>query len=729
MRPLAALLAALALAAWVVPDAGADAPAVARARWRVPGAEQSAGTVFFLETPSGVVAVGAAHSFDLARLARAEEVVFELGRTRQPVARSARLLAQPGLPFSAPGGTLRDDLVLFALDAPPQHVRVLRAGGPAREGERVVLLGIPGSIPRDEDDVFGRVRERDALRLEVELDVAVDLRGWGGAPLLSRDDGRVLGVLQAAWPSGSTLRVAASPVAAVLEAAGRPLDGGRGAPFASFAGEAAARARAAPPEPAAAARAEPSPRAAPPPPPHRPAARGPDAPRPIVRAEDRILEAGRLWLEIEYPDDGAVVSSPQGAFVAGRALAPRGSFRQIDVVFVLDTSASTNDPSGADVNGNGVVGQATFGGVGSLFGLGPTDPGDSILAAEVAAARRLLARLDPRSTRVGLVTFAGEPPQDGFLIGARAPSAALTEVALTSDYASVQRALDRVLERGPYGATHMAAGVDQALIELKGLRGAFSKADPNSEKIVVFLTDGQPTLPYGAHAESRNVEAVLRAAERSRRSSVRVFTFGIGEEALEGPLAIVGLAERTGGGFTPVRDPAVLADLIEDVDFANLERLTVRNVTRGEEATTLATGPDGSFGALVALAPGKNRIEVRARSSDGQETTAEVWIQHAPGAKDPPVPEALVASRNRLLEERLVQLKRARLEVERERAEQTRRELALEIEKERRRAQERAEAQRKELDLRVEDVDPDAPETAAPGAEAPGAEAPGAGRR
>jgi hypothetical protein len=691
--------------------ARADDPAVARARFRAGGADQAGGTVFFLQTPQGVAAVGAAHSFDLARLAAAPEVLFELGRSRRQVSRASRILTTPGLPFSSPGASIRDDFILFALDSPPAGVRVLHAGAPAKKGERVQLLGIPNAVPRDEDDVFGRVKAIDADRVEVELDVAYDLRGWGGAPVVSHDDGRVLGVVEAASPSGTTLLVAAAPIQAVLDAAAQPLDGGRGRAFARITppaakAETASAAETTAPSPEAArvvARSEP---AAPPPEPPAPARTRSEphgSARKSLLSGTEAVTPGQLILDVEYPSPDAIVGSSQGAFLAGRALAPKGRYRHIDVVFVIDTSGSTNDASGADINGNGVVGKPPLGTVGSLFGLGTSDPGDSILAAEVAAARRFLSRLDPRSTRVALVTFAGEPPEDGFVIGRRPSAPAMTEVPLTTDYEDVQRALDRVLERGPYGMTHMAAGVDQATIELLGLRGAFSKPDPESEKVVVFLTDGQPTLPYGPDMEQANIRAVLRAAERSRKAGVRVFTFGIGKEALEGPLAIVQLADITGGTFTPVRNPGTLGDIVEGVDFANLDSLTVRNVTNGNAATEVSTSPDGSWSALVPLAAGKNVIEITAHSSDGQVRTVRRQVQYAPGVPEPTLPPTLLASRNRLLEQRLVELRRARLAAEEQQAEQTRKELAVEIEKERAAAKERAEVQRKQLDIRVDD--------------------------
>ena len=105
----------------------------------------------------------------------------------------------------------------------------------------------------------------------------------------------------------------------------------------------------------------------------------------------------------------------------------------------------------------------------------------------------------------------------------------------------------------------MAAGVDQATIELLGLRGGSLGADPESEKIVLFFTDGQPTLPYEAGFEADNVRAVLRAADRARRAPASGSTPSrSARRPSTGPIATVEMAERTDGYFTPVRRPGDL---------------------------------------------------------------------------------------------------------------------------------------------------------------------------
>ena len=655
--------------------ASAEFPAVARARY---GAEQglARGTVFFLATPAGPVVVGAAHSFDRLKLAGSPEVVFELARSRAPIAASTRLLTLPGVGFADPGGSLRSDIVVFALDAPPDAVQVLQPGE-TRSGKRVAVFGVPGSVPRDQDAVEGEVRETSDEKLEIELDAPYDLRGWGGAPVVSRDDGRVVGLVQAAQPTGKTMRVLATPIGAVLYALRFPLEAGRGRGFATLRPPTA--------DIAQDARSEPAPASAAPPTKTPPPVRQTGPQRPVS-------------VSIEYPQDGAILGGADPtALLVGRALVPRSEGFTTDVVFVMDVSGSTTAPSGADVNGNGVIGAPPNSATDGLFALGSEDPGDSILAAEIAAVRRLLARLDPRYTRVALATFSGQMLDYGVL----AENPAVTEIALTNDYDDLQRALDRVLARGARGGTFMAAGVDQATSELLGQRGAFSRAEANSQKIIVFLTDGIPTLPFEGD-DPRNTITVMRAAERARDAKARIFSFGVGEEALAGPLALLELARITDGAFTPVHDPALLSDIFGEVEFAEVEELDVRNVSLGEAAHATAIGADGSFSAFVPLRTGRNDIEVVARASNGRSTTERVTVHFAPDAAVADVPAALLPIRNKLLELRLTQLRRARIAGEQERVESLRDRLAREIEAERAKAGERAAEQRKRLDLKIE---------------------------
>jgi hypothetical protein len=406
-----------------------------------------------------------------------------------------------------------------------------------------------------------------------------------------------------------------------------------------------------------------------------------------------------IHVEIEYPPNGAVVGEETcGTFVAGRALALHGELRRFDVMFVLDTSRSTSDASGTDINGNGIVGKPQLGRIGSIFDAGSADPGDSILAAEVAAARQLLRGFDPRSTRVGVVVFAGYPSQP------RAPARTLEP--LTDDYSQVERALEGALARDPAGSTHMAAGVDQATIELMGLRGARSLPSPNSAKIVLFFTDGQPTLPYGPTSERENVLAVFDAADRAARADVRIHSFAIGREALEGPVAVIEMAARTGGSFTPVPRPGDLVQLMRDVRFTSLREVGLRNATTGARARLFRLAADGSWVGFVELEPGPNRIEVVATADNGTDALRSLEVHLDPSLPPLAVVPNYIVRRNELLEVCLDDQRRVRVHLEERRVEQVVKKLRLEIERAREKAQDRAAKQRKSLELTIDEEAP-----------------------
>jgi hypothetical protein len=413
----------------------------------------------------------------------------------------------------------------------------------------------------------------------------------------------------------------------------------------------------------------------------------------------------RVQLEIEYPPDGAVVGrSACGLFVAGRAVAHERLLRRFDLAIVIDTSGSTMGPSGADIDGDGSIGEAVVVPLG--FGRGESrssDPGDSILAAEVAAARRLLTLVDRRLTRVTVVTFSGRAP--GAPIGQVHGRAARTREPLTPDYDRIERALDRILAEDPVGGTNMAAGIQQATLELLGMDGARSSPDPESRKLVLFFTDGQPTRPHDSPAD--NVRAVLEAAAQARLATVRIYSFALGPEALDGPIASIDMAAVTGGSFVPVRNAGDVVELIETVDFTQVAEVELRSATTREESYPFRATADGGWGGLVPVVPGINRIDVLARAADGTEARRKLQVRFDPEAESPAIPKSFSFQRNRLLEECLRDLRRHRSSAEARRAREIHKELVVEMDRERAKALRRAAEQRKALRLEVEE--PEAP--------------------
>jgi len=347
-------------------------------------------------------------------------------------------------------------------------------------------------------------------------------------------------------------------------------------------------------------------------------------------------------LEIEFPPEGGVVAEGGMAYVAGRTRSPFGSLGRIDAVLVIDASGSTAQPSGTDVDGDGTTAQLHVGGA--------RDAGDSVLAAEVAAARGLLDSMDARRARIAVVGFSGygypDRNRDGRSHRALSRSSAWTETPLTRERVALGAALDRLLARGADGMTDMAGALDRAVAALTGGPEAGAAPDPAAERVVVFLTDGTPTLPEPARPAD-NERAVVRAAERARAAGVRVHTFAIGPAALERPVAAVAMARATGGVFTPVRDPAHLAIAMQAVRVADYESLEIRNLTTGDGPERLRVGGDGTWDALVPLAAGRNRLQVRAAVA-GASVVRQRTVHYAPGRAEPFVPPDLADRRTRL---------------------------------------------------------------------------------
>jgi hypothetical protein len=118
--------------------------------------------------------------------------------------------------------------------------------------------------------------------------------------------------------------------------------------------------------------------------------------------------------------------------------------------------------------------------------------------------------------------------------------------------------------------------------------------------------------------------------------------------------------------------------------------------------------PDGHFAAVVAARDGANWIDVRARTTDGKESTLRVPVRLIPAATPQAMDARLLARRTRLFEDYLAELREKSVEIEAERDVEVLRTLQVEIERSR---AEQREAERK-LDLAVEDT-PSAPRTAA----------------
>jgi len=349
---------------------------------------------------------------------------------------------------------------------------------------------------------------------------------------------------------------------------------------------------------------------------------------PIAQAQDAMP----VQIEIRSPRLGETIRNKTDmAPLAGLAIAGARP-TSFDLVVVIDVSGSTAYPSGIDVDGDGVLGETQRSPIASSPETPNSDPEDSVLAAEIAAAKALLDGLDPARVHIGVVSFSGEVDPVTQRRLARGDDA-LLEQGLTPDYTAVRRALEAVLLRGPNGGTNMQAGVKLALRELAGLPGAVSRPRPQAKKVILFLTDGKPSLPFGlANVEDKeDMLAAIDAAQLAKVAGVTMNVYGLGPSAIDYPVAATEMAKATGGLYTPVRTPGDIVALLSGVSFANVEDVVAVNLTLMEWAgpNDILLAPDGSFQGFVPVRAGMNRIRVSALASDGSRGSTEFDLNFA----------------------------------------------------------------------------------------------------
>ena len=183
-----------------------------------------------------------------------------------------------------------------------------------------------------------------------------------------------------------------------------------------------------------------------------------------------VVGAAEPRVQILSPKDGSRISQEQNSiFVSGKVARDAGRSANVDIFLVIDVSGSTSMYAGMnlgdadqppDSSGFGMP-QITIGGM--SIGKPPVrNLRNSILAAEVAAARRLLLQLNSQTTRIGVLTFS---------------EGAKLMQPLTHDFEQVRRILDDILRAGPYGGTNMVEGIRMGITELMGLGTSEKRID------------------------------------------------------------------------------------------------------------------------------------------------------------------------------------------------------------------------------------------------------------
>jgi hypothetical protein len=329
-------------------------------------------------------------------------------------------------------------------------------------------------------------------------------------------------------------------------------------------------------------------------------------------------------LRIDAPAPGLETRLPLVEIAGG---AGRGATAGWDIALVLDLSESTLHPSGLDLDGDGPGGRtdpalvAAFQPVGfagpalakRLAGDPDFDFEDTILAAELEAARVLSARVAGPRMRTGLIGFSDRA-------NVLAPLGS-TPAALEQALATLRTRLGEHL-RG----THYAAALEAAVHMLAPPEAA----DDGRQRAIVFLSDGAPSLPKFAGDDGRT--EALAAAREAGLAGIQLFAFAFGDEGAAADEVLAQMAAWTDGRSARVDHPEELVTALRELRLVDVARVAIRNETTAAPARALRLFPDGSFDALVSLAEGDNVLRVEAYASDGSGVYVERTVVRRPGA-------------------------------------------------------------------------------------------------
>jgi len=293
-----------------------------------------------------------------------------------------------------------------------------------------------------------------------------------------------------------------------------------------------------------------------------------------------------------------------------------------DVVFVIDTSASTRRLTGFDLNNDGKI--------------------DTIFEAEVEACRRLVQLLSnsPR-IRMGVVKYAryytSNAPPGSISDGPPLTNQTRVVQPLTRDVNLINKALDKIVNEGAIGGTHTEMGIKLAVETLNSAPPICSNCPCKPNKHIILLTDGIPTLPIetGFTQERGDRLATLEAARAAAAAGVKIHPIVIDpEDQVERRLTTMPAVQAITG----------VPGEIMRVNINNIDRLPVLlaglNLVGVREVQVLELGanrlwsisvkPDGWFESyLPVFNTGTNLWEIRflsGQKNSEQIASKKIWF-------------------------------------------------------------------------------------------------------
>lgn len=246
--------------------------------------------------------------------------------------------------------------------------------------------------------------------------------------------------------------------------------------------------------------------------------------------------------------------------------------------------------------------------------------GLDLFEAQLTAAEALVESLRPRlgPLRIGIVSYPNLPPLPG-----DGGTGALREIALGDDPEALLAALAALRARGTSGFPTFLSALSYALREVDPAAGHGART--RARKLVVLAASAKGRLPFGPGADEDASFRVglLAQAQRARERGISLHLMGLAGLVEQTPKSVEAALTRSRGTLHRVSLPALDTPFFDVVPLPEVREVTIANRTRRQAPRQAELSPDGRFSLTLPVAPGENRLWLRAALSDGSSGESE----------------------------------------------------------------------------------------------------------
>lgn len=338
---------------------------------------------------------------------------------------------------------------------------------------------------------------------------------------------------------------------------------------------------------------------------------GPVATRTVT--DDAATPAnGALTIQITSPTDGQSFPPGQGPSEITGSVGVGTLGVDVSILYVIDTSGSTDNEDGLDCNGDGVVDAKD-----DLISLKDSGVG-SILDCEVAGMLAINDSLPTEGVVVGALDFDSDvEPQDGdaVLPGIQLFVPPDNDADNSGEFDLLEFMQQDISSSG-------GTDFDDALL---ATANAFATRPADERKIAFFFSDGKDS---GFDAATDPGLAALAAA------GVQVNTFSVGDGSTGcGPDSdLFKIAQATGGICTEVVDPSQLSTIAADLAPVGIDRVEIS--INGGPPQTAEVDVLGNFTLQVDPSiwkNGPNTVQATGFADDEAQTSASASVTFTVG--------------------------------------------------------------------------------------------------